>query len=362
MRRLPLCALVIGALLFSSISDAQRKKKTKKTDEEPVTQTLEILPEPPAALTVETKRLDFAVAPLSGHGLLSQQVRNEVRALWRAAGSSPLVKIRAFVAGTGDLRRVQVILAEMYNEKHLPMPVLSVVQVGALPLNGAQAQLEAVSQDARKLSNPNGLAFVSGQQAPTPAESISRLKTALAAAEPLRIACFVAAADDMDRVRMLIGSAFPTTPFLIAQTQRAPVQPVTECEAVARLKSAPATEVQFLNPDGLARSPNYSQIALVAAPHLVLSSAQLAFRYEEADARLAFERLERTLAGVNSSLKQAVMVNAYPLSPQLAELVRKVRFDFLDKSRPPASTLLPFEGLPGMDASISLEVVAVPKS
>jgi enamine deaminase RidA (YjgF/YER057c/UK114 family) len=114
-----------------------------------------------------------------------------------------------------------------------------------------------------------------------------------------------------------------------------------------------------VNPAGLRQSPNYSQVALVGAPKLILAGTQLAFRYTEPDARLAFQRLDKSLAAAGTSLKNAVMVNSYPLSPQLSELIRKVRFDFLDATRPPASTMLPFEGLPGMEASFGLEVVAV---
>jgi hypothetical protein len=44
----------------------------------------------------------------------------------------------------------------------------------------------------------------------------------------------------------------------------------------------------------------------------------------------------------------------------LADLVRQVRFEFIDKSRPPASTMLPFEGLPSMDAAFGLEAIVLP--
>ena len=40
-----------------------------------------------------------------------------------------------------------------------------------------------------------------------------------------------------------------------------------------------------------------------------------------------------------------------------AESVRKVRFEFYDAKKPPASTLLVFEGLPSLDALLGMEVV-----
>jgi len=39
--------------------------------------------------------------------------------------------------------------------------------------------------------------------------------------------------------------------------------------------------------------------------------------------------------------------------------VRKIRFEYYDPARPPASTLLPFEGLPSMDASFAVDAIAV---
>jgi hypothetical protein len=35
-----------------------------------------------------------------------------------------------------------------------------------------------------------------------------------------------------------------------------------------------------------------------------------------------------------------------------------MRFDFLNKGAPPASTMVPFEGLPSLDASFTVEAVA----
>ena len=100
-------------------------------------------------------------------GLLSQQVRDALKTLSRSAGSSAIVKLRAFVAGSGDLRRVQAIVSETFTDKHRPLPALSVVQVGGLPLEGAQVVLEATLSGKKDL-NPNGLVFLAGQQASSP--------------------------------------------------------------------------------------------------------------------------------------------------------------------------------------------------
>ena len=104
----------------------------KKEKKEPVNQALEVLPDPPAAILAETSRLVFHVSPLSNKGLLSQQIRDALKAIAKLSGGATLVKVRAFVAGTGDLRRVQQIIADDFTEKRLPLPAISTIQVGAL--------------------------------------------------------------------------------------------------------------------------------------------------------------------------------------------------------------------------------------
>ncbi len=46
----------------------------------------------------------------------------------------------------------------------MPLPVVTVVQVGALPLTGVQVVMEATAV-ARKPVNPHGLAFLSAESA-----------------------------------------------------------------------------------------------------------------------------------------------------------------------------------------------------
>ena len=120
----------LAALLALALTAYPFAKKKK----EEATQTLEAPKEPPAAVTAETSRLIFQVSPLSAKGLLSQQVRDALKALLKSANGATIVKLRAFVAGSGDLRRVQAIAGEIFTERRLPLPALSVVQVGALPL------------------------------------------------------------------------------------------------------------------------------------------------------------------------------------------------------------------------------------
>jgi enamine deaminase RidA (YjgF/YER057c/UK114 family) len=349
--------------------------KKKKSDEERPTQVLQLPKDPPIAIVAETSRLVFHVTPLSAKGLLSAQVRETLKALPRITGGATIVKLRAFVAGSGDLRRVQAIVSETFAEHHWPLPVLSVVQVGGLPLEGAQVVFESISM-AKKEVNPSGLIFLAGQQvtgpgpldpvAPLAEKSLAGLHTAVAAAgadagDVLRGTCFLSSLGDLAKVRAQVAANFPAAAWNFVQIQRAPARAIVECEAVARGRAAGGTPLEFLNPEGLTKSPNYSQLARVTAPRIALTGTQVAFGIQEADAKLAFSRLEKELAQVGASLKYTAMSSVYPLSEASANLVRKVRFEYLDQTRPPASTMLLFEGLPSMDASFAVDVVAVVK-
>jgi enamine deaminase RidA (YjgF/YER057c/UK114 family) len=343
--------------------EVSTKQKKKKSDED-VTQTLPPPKEAPAAVTGATDRLVFQISTLSNKGLLSQQTRDTLRALMRPG--RPIIKLRAFVAGSGDMRRVQEIVGELFGEKHLPLPALSVVQVGALPMEGAQVILEAIAED-KKAVNPNGLAFVSGQAGASVEQSLEKLKGALRAggmepADTLRVTCFLSSIEESRTVRTAMESSFPGAALNYVQMQREPVSPASECEAVARLRAPLSAAVSFMNPSGLDTSPNYSQLVLVTAPKLVFSSTQLGFGHQEGDVKLAFERLQKALGGLNARFDGVAMSHVYLTSRSMADKVRAVRSSFYSSAKPPASTLLPFEGLPSLDASFGVDVVAVPDS
>ena len=354
-----------------------KKKKKKKGDEEPPTQQLEVLPEPPTTSSLETARLGYLMSPLSAKGLLSQQTHDAIRALMRNSRGAQVVKIRAFVAGSGDVRRIQTIVSEEFSEKKQPLPSVSVVQVGALPLEGAQVLIEAAVNE-KKPVNPHGVAFFSGQQviadpkpdnplgpvAPTAEKSLAQLLKAAegVGVQPsamIRVTCLVSSLADYPVVSQRAAQLFPAAALAIVQLQRGPLQSVVECEGTGRLGAGDGPPVTLVNPPGLTASPNYSQVALVRAPRIVFSTLQMAFGNGEPDARLAFERLSRLLEAGKTSIKNVFFTQVYPLTNSALERVRGTRFLYLDKTRPPASTMIVFEGLPSLDASFGLEVTAV---
>ncbi len=365
MRRV-LLALSCGFLLLYPSIAAKKKK-------EDGTQTLRIPHDPPAAVTADPRTLVFRVSPLSNKGLLTAQVNDALRYLMKADSGNSIIKIRAFVAGRGDLRRIRDVVSETFAGRKLAIPVVSVVQAGGLPLDGAQVVLESTAVSRGKSFQENGLALISGQVstaadpaaplAPLAVEALRRLKLAVkgAGSEPsdvLRVTCFVSMLDSWQHVRDSMTAEYSKAAFNIVQVQRSPAQAIVECEAVARLRSKPAAPLQFLNPEGLETSLNYSQVALVASPQVVLTGTQNSFGLQEADAKLAFERLAKVLEQSGTSMRQIAFSSFYPLSPSIAGQVRRIRNTFYDMARPPASTMLPFEGLPSMDAGFAVDVMA----
>ncbi len=339
--------------------------KKKKDDE---TQTLQLPKELPPAVVGQTRRLTFYVTPLSAKGLLSQQVRDALKALDRLDGDDTVLQIRAFLAGTGDLRRVRDLISETFTERRQPLPAVSIIQSGGLPLNGAQVVLEAVAESHKDL-HPGGIAWISAQiaaaadplapAAPLAEKSIAGLHDALtaaglAAADVLRVTCFVSSLDNADAVRARLASEFPRAPFDLVQTQREPIRAVAGCEAVAAAPAETAgPPVQLLQP-----GPDGSQTAILRAPHAVFTGAQLSFGFEDRDARLAFDRLGKVMAQTGVSPRDVAFARFYPLSEKMADQVRRVRTGFFDAAHLPAGSLLLFEGLSSQDSGFAVDVVA----
>jgi enamine deaminase RidA (YjgF/YER057c/UK114 family) len=103
-------------------------------------------------------------------------------------------------------------------------------------------------------------------------------------------------------------------------------------------------------------------MVLVASPKLVLTGTQLAFGNQESDAKLAFERLRKVLSSMNAQFDGIVLSHVYLTSSGLIPQFRTVRSGYYNGARPPASTMLPFEGLPSLDAMFGIDLIAVPSS
>ncbi len=312
--------IAILAVFFLTLAVAGKKKNP-----DDITQTLELPKEPPTVAAGETSRLIFHVSPLSPKGLLSQQTRDALKAILKANGGVQVVHIRAFVAGSGDLRRVPQIVSEVFTDKKMQLPSVSVVQAGGLRLENAQVVLEAVSAGKKEV-NPGGLMFVEGQPALSLEKSLDQLAVRLAGATALRVSCFVSAMN-IPSDSAGLAARFPAAAVNLVQTQRAPLRTEASCEAVARGGSA-------------------------KAPRLAFTGTQVAFGADEKAAALAFQRLDRDLGETGVTTSDIVATHIYPLSARMGELARKVR------STPGALTIVPFEGVASMEASFAVDVVA----
>src|ERR1035438_8527018 len=160
--RLPqwIMLLTLAAVAASATQPAEEKRSKK----EERTQVLQLPTELPAVTTGNPRRLKFYVTPLTGKGLLTHQIREALKALERQSGGETVLKIRAFVAGSGDVRRVRDLVSEEFTGRKRPLPALTLVRAGGLPMEGAQVVLETIVEGHKDV-NPHGLAFFSAQAA-----------------------------------------------------------------------------------------------------------------------------------------------------------------------------------------------------
>ena len=306
--------------------------KAPKKEKEPVTQSLPLPPEPPSAVIAETGKLMFHVSPLSAKGLLTQQVRDALKALDRANGGAMFVKLRAFVAGTGDMRRVAAIVSEEFSEKKVPLPAVTTIQVGALPMEGAQVVIESIStseKNDKKTLNPNGLAFFSAQRA-TDLVAAAKAQEAVL----VQITCFVADVNQLGSARVA-ETSFPGAATNFVQLTRLAVEPVTSCEGVGRLQKS-------------GKSP----------PKLVFTGIQMSFGNQEQDLRLAYGRLGRALDSVKARYADSLVMSVYSLNRATADRAVALAPEFLGTATRPQGSTQIVEGLPSLDAAVAIELVA----
>jgi enamine deaminase RidA (YjgF/YER057c/UK114 family) len=336
-----LAAMLLSLTLVVGVT-AQKKKN--KTDEEPPTQVLPPLPDPPDAVAAETARLSFQVSPLSNKGLLSQQVRDALKALLRDNHGAQIVKLRAFVAGSGDLRRVQTIMVEEFTDRKMALPALSTIQVGALPLTGAQVVLEATSVERREV-NPGALIFYADVAAKDAASAVANLRERSSKREMLRATCYLSSLDDAAAMRAAATAAFPGAALDILQTQRQRLEPFVACEGVAR------------NPKGMTFFLE-SGTGVAITPKIVMTGTKLVFRGEDADIRLAFQRLGKAMHPFGATYKDVFWTGIYPLTHPVAAKIVSLREEFAGPAAARNLAQVLFEGLPSTDATAAIELMA----
>lgn len=321
----------------------------RKKNEEPKTQVLPLPPELPMALAAETETLDFHISPLLRSGGLAAQIRQSLDDLIRDTHGETIVKLRAFVAGAGDARRVQSEAADLFTEHKLPLPVLSVIQVGALGDEAAKVVIEAVVSTHRSV-NPNGLAFIAGQTGASLQESVAKLAQTLKAAgvspdNLLTTTCFTSTIENYEATRASLLKVFPHTSVNVVQALRDPPNDASMCEAIGQLSEKPAKDIVFLSEN---------RAAQVHARRLIFTGMQLTFGSFLDDAQQSFQRLQHAAKALGSS-DVAVEVNAFSLNVYAGSALRKMT------SFPQNTfTLQRVEGLPAIDASAGIEAILAP--
>ena len=354
-----LLATVCAVMLLCSLALGKKKKP------EDITQTLELPKNPPSVTTADIRRAVFRVTPLSPKGLLSAQTRDAVKALLKVTSGETIVHIRAFVAGSGDLRRVPQIVSEVFTEHKLALPAVSVVQAGGLPLTGAQVLLESISTAKKNETAPAGILFVPAQLAEKPelADNVAPLaKQALdqfdravlkgGGSSVLRVTCYASSLADAGAISTMIAAKYPQAAIALLQPRREHTSSTVSCEGIARL-AAPVDRVAFVKDGGNVVG------AAVSAPVVALTGTLVAYGYEDRNARLAFDRLNKVLEPVKASWKSVVEVRFYPLAASIVKQIGRVRDDFLDRGNLPAISMAPIEGLPSIDASFAMDAIAV---
>ncbi len=302
------------------------------------------------ALEAETATLDFHISPLLRTGGLSAQIRQSLNDLIRDTKGETIIKLRAFVAGAGDARRVEAAAAEIFTERKLPLPTLSVIQVGALETEAAQVVIEAVVSTHRAV-NPSGLAFFSGQIAGTAGRAVQRLQdsvkiASVASDRVLRCTCFTSRIDNAAVLRDALHAAFPSTSITIVQALRDPATDTTLCEAVGQMKQA-RTEGPVVLIDG-------ARTTLVNSPKLVFTGLQLTFGNFLDDAQEAVLRLQRAASALQP-VEAPVQVNAFVLDAYGGSAIRKMTAVPLS-----TFTVQTIEGLPAVDATAGIEAILAP--
>ena len=352
-------ATACAVMLICSPLPAKKKKP------EDITQTLELPKDPPSVTTAEIRRLVFRVTPLNPKGLLSAQTRDAVKALLKAASGETIVRIRAFVAGSGDLRRVPQIVSEVFTDHKLALPAVSVVQAGGLPLPGAQVLLESISTAKKNETAPAGILFIPAQLAEKPEladnvaslarQALDQLDRAVAkggGSSVLRITCYASSLADAAAVSSMIAAKYPQAAIALVQPRREHASSTVACEGIAKL-AAPVDRVAFVKDGGNVVG------AAVSAPLVALTGTLVAYGYEDRNARVAFDRMNKVLEPAKASWKSVVEVRFYPLAASIVKQIGRVRGEFLDNEHLPAISMAPIEGLPSIDASFAMDAIAV---
>jgi enamine deaminase RidA (YjgF/YER057c/UK114 family) len=122
----------------------------------------------------------------------------------------------------------------------------------------------------------------------------------------------------------------------------------------------------FASPDDLSSPPGYSHVVTIPAGRLVWTAGQIALDADgkvvgvgewEAQARLVFQNLTRALEAAGAGWSDVVKLTYFVVDVAGLATIRAVRDEFVDRSRPPTSTLVQVAGLAYPDLLLEVEAV-----
>ena len=130
---------------------------------------------------------------------------------------------------------------------------------------------------------------------------------------------------------------------------------------------------QFIQPEGLTRSPAYTHVVTAQGGTLVFISGQIALNANgelvgrgdlRAQTIQVFNNLQTALAAAGASFNDVVKLNIYIVNykPEDRAVLGEVRSQYLSKGNPPASTLIGVQSLAFDGLLIEIEATAVVES
>lgn len=358
---------VIGCLLLAAALPGQKKIEEEKP------QVLALAPEAPDYIKAETARYSFLALPAEESGLLSRQVEESMKNLRRLLKKRKVLRITAWVGGAGDARRVSSSIRELLAKWKMPIPAISVIRVGALPSRASRVAFDVEVEEEDPV-NPHGLLFLAGVRTVAPEfrfeikpefeQSLRTLEERLreegaAPTDVLHVRCFVSVTEDMPTLELALRQRFSNAVARVLQSVRASPEAYANCNLIARLGKAPVQPLEARVITPRENEPPITSLLKTNARTLVISSGQLGFRSTDADLALAFERLQNTLAAAGTTLANAAQLSILAASLDIGRRTEAQGRKYLNSRYDPAILRVNVEGLPALDATVSLDTIAV---
>lgn len=133
-----------------------------------------------------------------------------------------------------------------------------------------------------------------------------------------------------------------------------------------------AQQIQYINPNGLPVSKNYTQVVATQGGRTIYISGQVSANSTSeiigkgdfgAQVKQVYENLKTALAAVGATFNDVIKTTTYVVNTDAdkIKLVREIRSQYYTGPNPPASTYTGVQGLYDKDVMIEIEAIAVVK-